>query len=253
MIPAGCTSLIQVLDVSVNRPFKQFLKIAMKDELYQSVQVKGERVLALFDQCDEEPNDNSSISDETILDGTISAIGLHRILLTRAVGIAWDKFQEDKQRESIKATFQRYLSNTKIFRKERIVFRVGLTLPIDGSQDSCLAVKGLLSDELVIGSWQREEKQVDSGSTKATVSGSEEKELAKEDDDNADVFFIELEAPTLQVGRKKKSKRNFESELGPESSQRKQSTCSACKQQGHIKSNRSCPRWVERLSDVVEV
>lgn len=99
MIPGGCTSLIQVLDVSVNRPFKDCLKEAMENELYQLVQTKGEDFLAKLD--------DSSDPELPIIDGVISAVGLRRILLTRAFGAAWEKFSEPKHKESIKKTFRR--------------------------------------------------------------------------------------------------------------------------------------------------
>lgn len=97
MIPAGCTSLIQVLDVSVNRSFKDFLKEAMDDELFHLVRLQGEQILALLDE------DNT----ESTIDGIISAVGLRRILLTRAVATAWSKFGSEKHKTCIMKTFRR--------------------------------------------------------------------------------------------------------------------------------------------------
>lgn len=68
-----CTSLIQVLDVSVNHPFKDCLKEAMEDELYYLVKRAGEGVLPELDKCDTED------FQEPCVDCIISAVGLHRI------------------------------------------------------------------------------------------------------------------------------------------------------------------------------
>lgn len=48
-IPGGCTSLIQVLDVSVNRSLKNYLKKAMDDELHRLVELEAEEILAKLD------------------------------------------------------------------------------------------------------------------------------------------------------------------------------------------------------------
>lgn len=96
VIPAGCTSLVQVLDVSVNRIFKDFLKEAMDDELFHLVHLQGEQILAILDQHNEK---------ESTIDGIISAVGLRRILLTRAVGKAWSRFGTEKYRTCIFKTF----------------------------------------------------------------------------------------------------------------------------------------------------
>lgn len=104
MIPSGCTSLIQVLDVSVNQPFKDFLKEAMEDELYRLVEVEGEGILSRMDHSlnDEGP-------EKLGVDGVISAVGLRRILLTRSVGSAWERFSEQQHKESIRRSFRRLL------------------------------------------------------------------------------------------------------------------------------------------------
>lgn len=97
MIPAGCTSLIQVLNVSVNRPFKDFLKEALDDELFNLVRLQGEQILAVLDESD----------TESTVDGIISSVGLRRILLTRAVATAWCKFGSEKYRTCIIKTFKK--------------------------------------------------------------------------------------------------------------------------------------------------
>lgn len=96
-IPGGCTSLIQVLKVSVNRSFKDYLKEAMDNELHHVVRLERGESLA-----------NLDCGEEEILDGPISAVRLRRILLPRSVGSAWEKFGHQKERESITNTFRRY-------------------------------------------------------------------------------------------------------------------------------------------------
>lgn len=98
MMPADCTSLVQVLDVSVNGIFKDFLKEAMDDELFHPARSQGEQILPLLDQHDEE---------ESSIRGIISAVGLRRILLTQAVGKAWSRFGSEKYRTCIFKTFRR--------------------------------------------------------------------------------------------------------------------------------------------------
>jgi hypothetical protein len=97
MIPGGCTGLIQVLNVSVNQPFQDFLKEAMEDELYQLVQIEGKEILDKLDHGDE----------NVLVDGLIPAVGLQRILLTWSVGSAWERFSKHKHQEGIKKAFRR--------------------------------------------------------------------------------------------------------------------------------------------------
>ena len=64
------------------------------------------------------------------------AIAERRILVTQAVGEAWDQFTPKYQEQVV-----------EIFRK------LGLTLPIDGSCDNELSVKGIEPALLQIGDW----------------------------------------------------------------------------------------------------
>lgn len=105
IIPGGCTSLIQVLDVTVNRTFKDFLKEEMENELFRLVHLKGEGILAVLDQHD--MSDEEEVNFGPSIDGVISAIGLRRILLTRAVGHAWERFSCERYRNMISKTFRR--------------------------------------------------------------------------------------------------------------------------------------------------
>lgn len=111
-----------------------------------------------------------------------------------------------------------------------------MSLPIDGSCDSELSVKGLLPEELLIGDWTKEPEPIAEVST--------ETEIDEEADENQDVFFIELEGSILQVGNRKKRKKKSSSALHVV--KRQQVTCSMCHQRGHNKSNKICPNWIEK-------
>ena len=69
LILGGCTSFIQVIDESVNKPIKQMIQ----DELDTVIKTMGEQAL------------------EAINDVTESAIGKRRIIMTWAVGAAWER------------------------------------------------------------------------------------------------------------------------------------------------------------------
>lgn len=76
LILGGCTSLIQVLDASVNGSFKDYLKDAMDNELYKLGKTKCG--LKHFQALD---NDNDC-EDNLAIDGKISAVRLRRVLLS---------------------------------------------------------------------------------------------------------------------------------------------------------------------------
>jgi len=115
MIPPGCTSLIQPLDVSINKPFKDILRDILENLLddYETTNHTCLRELS--------PTNFSSIAER-------------RVLVTHAVGQAWEIFCE-KSQESVVQTFR----------------QLGLTLPIDGSCDDELSVKGISPSLLNIG------------------------------------------------------------------------------------------------------
>jgi len=121
LIPPGCTGLVQLLDVSVNKPFKSLLRDILDD---------------LLDQYE----DRHHLDLREIQKKNTSAIAEHRVLVTQAVGEAWEQFCERHQ-ELVVQTF----------------WKLGLTLPIDGSSDEELLVKGIDSSLLEIGDWRRAE------------------------------------------------------------------------------------------------
>jgi len=69
LIPAGCTGLIQVLDVSVKKPLKELIRNGM-DIILKSM---GQQALDALD------------------DSSHSAIGKRRIIMTHVVGATWEK------------------------------------------------------------------------------------------------------------------------------------------------------------------
>lgn len=123
------------------------------------------------------------------------------------------------------------------------VFSLGLALPIDGSCDSELSVKGLTTNELDIGDWTQ-----DLPSTlKQTSTSDLELEASLEDDENTGVFFVELNGSILQVGRLKKNptKRKLTQEskvkdIKTPDREPRQITCSECHQTGHNKRSKNC-------------
>lgn len=108
LIPGGCTSLIQPLDVSINKPLKARIR---------------------------DLTDEAILDCENATDFEKWSVGDRRVLTTWCVGDAWYQFCIEKQ-HLVK----------RVFRK------VGLSLPIDGSADHELDIKGF--SEIDIGDWR---------------------------------------------------------------------------------------------------
>ena len=69
LIPAGCTGLIQVLDICINKVLKEMIK----DELDMVMETRGQEALNLLD------------------DSSHSAVGKRPVIMTHAVGAAWEQ------------------------------------------------------------------------------------------------------------------------------------------------------------------
>ena len=107
-VPPGCTSLVQPLDVALNKPFKNLVDAQFNEHFEANL-------------------------DAWVL-GKISATE-RRILMTSWIGAAWERFCYD-YKDAIRASF----------------IKCGIALPIDGSQDALINIRGL--DSYTIPPWQ---------------------------------------------------------------------------------------------------
>lgn len=155
LIPAGCTSLVQPLDVSINKPLKERIRDLTDEAIYES-----------------ENGDIGRFEKWTI--------GDRRVLTTCCVGDAWYEFCIEKQ-DLVK----------RIFRK------VGLSLPIDGSADHELDIKGF--QQINIGDWKQTAGSDDDNTRVGIEFGSlsseadqlyQLAEISEDHDDNDSVEFL---------------------------------------------------------------
>ncbi|RPB07380.1 hypothetical protein P167DRAFT_579326 [Morchella conica CCBAS932] len=119
LIAAGCTSLVQPLDISINKPIKHRIR-ELTDEAIIEVE---EREGSAFEKW---------------------TVGQRRIVTTWTVGDAWYQFSVESMHIIINS-----------FRN------VGLSLPVDGSEEWALRIKGF--EEIEIGDWRRQLEVPDQG------------------------------------------------------------------------------------------
>ena len=138
LVLPGCTGLVQPLDVSVTKPFKSLLRDILNDLLDQD-------------------QDTHHLNLHEIQRSNTNAIAECRVLVTQAVGAAWEQFCE-KHQGLVVQTFR----------------KLGITLPIDGSSDGELSVKGINSSLLEIGDWRREQNATSRDADVLESLGNEE-------------------------------------------------------------------------------
>ncbi|RPA94164.1 hypothetical protein L873DRAFT_1940149 [Choiromyces venosus 120613-1] len=134
LIPTGCTSLVQPLDVLVNKPFKELMRDLTDEKIFKL---------------------------ESVEDFEKWTVGDCGVMTTHCVGEAFNQFHSLKA-HVIKTSFH----------------KLGLSLPIDGSLDHELDIKGFTN--LGIGNWRED-----------LVSLDDRADVPEEGDDN--VAFIETE------------------------------------------------------------
>jgi len=131
IIPAGCTSLVQPLDISINKPFKGLMQ-----------DLTDERIFEL----------------ESVDEFEKWTVGDRRVMTTECVGNAFSQFHNEKA-EVIRRSF----------------WKVGLSLPINGSRDYELDIKGFTS--LAIGNWRED-----------WVSLDDRADVIEDDDDDIELI-----------------------------------------------------------------
>jgi len=109
LVPTGCTGIVQPVDISFNRPFKDILK---------------EEIDKGFEQAD------NNIDPDDITGS--STVGEMRVMMTKCVGATWERLCQEK-REVIIRSFR----------------CIGASLSIDGTSDGEISIKGLPTPHLM--------------------------------------------------------------------------------------------------------
>jgi hypothetical protein len=173
MVPGGCTGLVQPLDVSVNRPFKDILKQVFPSPITLLDRITNFNSQAIEDELDKRDADPADIQGS-------SAVGEMRVLMTRCVGEAWSTFCRERQEVVVKS-----------FRQ------LGISLPIDGSCDSEISVKGLSTERLMAALTEWKTCGAPSGEdSDCEESDSESESEDEEDDDFGPLELIPLSSDT---------------------------------------------------------
>ena len=157
MVPSGCTSLVQPLDVCINKPFKDRVKMAAEQHYTANLTkwTKG-MYIQYIKQTD---------TDMALYLDRFTA-SERRILITQWVGEAWEAICIE-HKELIIRSFQ----------------KCGITTALDGSEDSHINIRGL--QNYVVDVEEEEvgyESQEESDSEYDIESEGEEEDAAEEGD-----------------------------------------------------------------------
>ena len=98
-------------------------------------------------------------------------VSQHRVVTTEAVGRAWEEWNKPGSQSRQKIVIQSFRDT-------------GISLPVDGSCDHELKIKGFAPGELVVGDWARSEEEMGYG-----ITETENTELLPSDIGNNTVEF----------------------------------------------------------------